>query len=72
MVVHLVGVAHGVAHGIDGSDVLEGDRSDDYDWELDSKLSWLVAVETMRADYLANRKEGETAKEFLDRKTKEK
>lgn len=45
---------------------------DDYDWELDSKLSWLVAVETMRADYLANRKEGETAKEFLDRKTKEK
>ena len=67
-----VGVDRLVAHGTDRSDVLESDGMDDYDWELDSKLSWLVAVETMRADYLANRKEGETAKEFLDRKTKEK
>jgi len=67
-----VGADRLVAHGTDRSDVLESDGMDDYDWELDSKLSWLVAVETMRADYLANRKEGETAKEFLDRKTKEK
>lgn len=72
MVAPPVGVDRLVAHGTDRSDVLESEGMDDYDWELDSKLSWLVAVETMRADYLANRKEGETAKEFLDRKTKEK
>jgi len=72
VVAHLVGVARGVAHGIDRSDVLESKRNDEYDWEIDSYQSWLLALETMRADYLANRKEGETAREFLDRKAKEK
>lgn len=39
-----------------------------YDWVDDSKRSWLVAIETLRADYLANRKDGETAKEYLERR----
>lgn len=38
---------------------------------LDGARSYEVALEAARRDYLANRREGETAREYVERKRRE-
>ena len=39
---------------------------------IDGARSYEVALEAARADYLANRREGETAREYVERRKAEK
>jgi len=42
-----------------------------YDPHLDSRLSYEAAIAAARADYLANRREGETAAQYIERRRRE-
>jgi len=42
-------------------------KTDDYDWAEDAIASYAVAIETLRARYIAERLPGEGAKEWLEK-----
>ena len=45
--------------------------SDDYDWAEDAIASYNLAIQTLRERYLENRFPGESAKEWLERTSRE-
>jgi hypothetical protein len=63
----VVGTADGAADGNDGITLPKSHRVEQFDWAIDSKRSWSVAIKALRAEYLAHRKEGESAAEYMDR-----
>ena len=46
-------------------------RTDNYDWAEDAIASYNLAIETLRERYLEDRLPGESAKEWMERTSRE-